>query len=295
MVEEIKSKILITGAQGMLGSALAIKAAQDYEVFSTDFKDLDITEKDKVIARFKEIKPEIVVHAAAYTDVDGCEKNPSVAFKVNVEGTRNIAEAAQEVNAVLIFISTDYVFDGNKRTPYAEEDQVSPIGVYGQTKLEAEEIIRKISPKHLIIRSSFLFGKGKKGFVEAILQQARERKTVKVVCDKFGSPTYVEDLAEAIIGLCGLIKNGQFKFSENNIINITNSGFCSWIEYAQNSIEFAGIKGVTILPIKLADYPFKAKRPVFSVLDNTKYQKIVGKLLRPWQEALKEHIKCTFS
>jgi len=291
-VEKIKGKILITGAEGMLGSAIAIKAAQDYEVCATDFKDLDITERDKVRAHLKEIRPHLVIHAAAYTDVDGCEKNPQVAYRVNVEGTKNIAEASQEVNAKLIFISTDYVFDGNKKTPYTEEDAANPLGVYGKTKLEAEKAVSNLVPQHLIIRSSFLFGKGKKGFVEAILEQAKKNKTVKVVCDKFGSPTYANDLAEAIIGLCDLIEQNKFKFSENNIINITNSGYCAWIEYAQKAIEFVGIKEVTILPIKLADYPFKAKRPVFSVLDNSKYQDITGKLLRPWRLALKEYIEC---
>ncbi|MDP3143291.1 MAG: dTDP-4-dehydrorhamnose reductase [Candidatus Omnitrophota bacterium] len=290
-MEKIKNKILITGAAGMLGSAI-VKAAQGYEVYATDFKDLDITEGNKVKARLGEIRPQVVIHAAAYTDVDGCEKNPQVASKVNVEGTRNIAEACREVNANLIFISTDYVFDGNKKTPYAEEDAVNPLGVYGKTKAEAEEMVCNLVPQHLIIRSSFLFGKGKKGFVESILKQAREYKTVKVVCDKYGTPTYVNDLAAAIIGLVELIIKNKFNFSEKNILHITNSGFCPWIEYAQKAIEFAKIKGVTILPVRLKDFPFKARRPVFSVLDNSRYKSISGELLRPWQSALKEYIEC---
>lgn len=293
-MEKIKDKILITGAQGLLGSAI-VKAAQGYEVYATDFKDLDITEVNKVKARLRKVKPQIVIHVAAYTDVDGCEKNPQIAYRVNVDGTRNIAQACCEVGAKLIFISTDYVFDGNKNTPYREEDEVNPLGVYGKTKAEAEEIVCNLVPQHLIVRSSFLFGKGKKGFVEAIIEQAKKNKTVKVVCDKYGTPTYVNDLAAAIIGLAEPIVKDKFHFSEKNILHITNSGFCPWIEYAQKAIEFAQIKGVTILPVRLKDFPFKAKRPVFSVLDNSRYKSITGELLRSWQLALKEYIEneCT--
>lgn len=292
-MEKIKSKILITGAEGMLGSALLQQAADKFLSFPTTFNDLDITDSAKVRERFLEIKPQIVIHTAAYTEVDGCEKNPEVAFRVNVVGTQNVTEACRGVGATLIFISSDYVFDGTKRTPYTEQDQTNPLGVYGKNKLEAEDIIRRLLPQYLIIRSSFLFGKGKKGFVEAILEQARKNKTVKVVSDKYGSPTYVNDLAQAILSLCDLLVAGEFVFSENNIINITNRGFCSWLEYAQKAIEFSQIKGVTILPIRLADYPFKAKRPVYSVLDNSKFVKITGKALRPWQEALREYLKCS--
>ena len=293
MVEKIKSKILITGAEGMLGSALLQQAAAQFLAFPTTFNDLDITDAAKVRERFLEIKPQIVIHTAAYTDVDGCEKNPEVAFRVNVIGTQNVTEACQETKATLIFISSDYVFDGEKRTPYTEQDQPNPLGVYGKNKLEAENIIRRLLPEHLIIRSSFLFGKGKKGFVEAILEQARKNKTVKVVGDKYGSPTYANDLAGAILSLYDWLAPGKFAFLENNIINITNSGFCSWLEYAQKAIEFSQIKGVTILPVRLADYPFKAQRPAFSVLDNSKFKGITGKLLRPWQEALKEYLQCS--
>jgi dTDP-4-dehydrorhamnose reductase len=293
VVEKIKSKILITGAEGMLGSAVLGQAAERFSSIPTTFQDLDITDSAKIGQRFKEEGPQIVVHTAAYTDVDGCEKNPEVAYRVNVEGARNIAQACRETGAALIFISSDYVFDGEKRIPYTEQDPANPLGVYGKNKLEAEAIVRRLLTEHLIIRSSFLFGKGKKGFVEKILEQARRNKTIKVVGDKYGSPTYVNDLAGAILSLCDLLVQGKFAFSDNNIINITNSGFCSWLEYAQKAVEFSGIKGITILPARLADFPFVAKRPVFSVLDNSKFKGITGKTLRPWQEALKEYLKCS--
>lgn len=267
----------------MLGRAL-VKAAQGpFAAFSTDIRDLDITQKDKVKEKILGISPDIIIHAAAYTDVDGCEKHPEVAAKVNVEGTRNISEAAAQANAALVFISTDYVFDGAQKIPYREEDAVNPISAYGKSKAEAEKIVSGLK-QYLIIRSSFLFGQGKRGFVEAILEQAKKNKTVKVVCDKYGTPTYVNDLAAAILSLCAMMPQG--------LLHITNAGYCSWIEYAQKIVEFAKIKGITFLPLRLKDYPFSARRPAFSVLDNSQYRKIAGGLLRPWQEALKEYVEC---
>jgi len=292
-VEKTESKILITGAEGMLGMALKKAAEGRFQIESTDFKDLDITKKEKVFEKFQQLKPQTVIHCAAYTDVDGCEKRPEVAYEVNVRGAKNIAEAVKSAGAVLIFVSTDYVFDGNKKSPYTEEDQTNPLGVYGRTKLEAEKVIRQLLNRHLSIRSSFLFGKGKKGFIEAILEQARLNKSAKVVSDKFGSPTYVKDLAGAVISLCDFVEEKKLVFAENNILNITNAGSCSWIEYAQKVLEFSGIKGVTLFPMRLADYPFKAQRPPYSVLDNSKFISLTGQALRPWQEALKEYLQCS--
>lgn len=266
-----------------MGRALVNAAQGQFVVFPTDIRDLDITQKDKVKEKVLGVAPEIIIHAAAYTDVDGCEKRPDVCAKVNVEGTRNISEAAAQANAALIYISTDYVFDGTQKTPYREEDAVSPISAYGRAKADAEKIVSALK-RYLIIRSSFLFGLGKRGFVEAILEQANKNKTVKVVCDKYGTPTYVNDLAQALLIICAQLPGG--------ILNITNSGYCSWIEYAQKIVEFAKIKGVTFLPLRLRDYPFIARRPAFSVLDNSRLRGLIGQPLRPWQEALKEYVEC---
>ncbi|MDP2939745.1 MAG: dTDP-4-dehydrorhamnose reductase [Candidatus Omnitrophota bacterium] len=291
MVEKAKGKILITGAEGMLGSNLFQELTNHYSLVATTQKDLDITDAKKVKQVILSNQPWIVIHTAALTDVDGCESQPRLAYNANALGTKNIVEATKIVGCLLFFLSSDYVFDGESNKPYKEEAIPNPINVYGETKLEAEKFVATALNSFVIIRSSWLFGKGKIGFVEKILQQAKTEGQVRVVADKYGSPTYVKDLAKAILTIIYLIEKGQF-IPEKSFLHITNSGFCSWLEYAKKVIELSKIEGVSLVSISPEEFNFKAKRPRFSVLDNSRYNKLTGKPQRPWQEALGEYLRC---
>jgi dTDP-4-dehydrorhamnose reductase len=291
VVEKTENIILITGSDGMLGSVLSSELTSYYPVIGTTLKDLDITDASQVKHVISDIRPFIVVHLAALTDVDYCEEAPELAYNVNARGAQNIAQASSAAKAILIYLSTDYIFDGAKDTPYTEDSAPSPISIYGQTKLEGERFIQEELNNFVIIRSSWLFGKGKVGFVEKILEQAKTKESIRVVADKFGSPTYVNDLASAINKLIDLIEQRKF-IPERSALHITNSGFCSWVEYANKIIDLADIKGVTVTPITQEEFTFKAKRPRFSVLDNSRYNKLTGQPLRPWQQALEEYLLC---
>ena len=291
MEEGTKKDILIIGADSMLGQVLFKEAAHLYSVEGTALSDLDMTDKKKVMETCRKIHPKTIVLLAAYTDVDGCEEKPDVAHKINVLGTKNVAEAAKEINAVLLFMSSDYVFDGRAKMPYREDDEIRPISVYGQSKADGEKIVANTVEKFVVIRSSWLFGDGKKGFVQAILEAIRQKRPLRVVADKTGSPTYVVDLASAIVKLIGLILKGEYDFQKNSIVHITNQGVCSWFDMAQYMVRCLKTDGVSVSEIKLSDYSFKAKRPQHSALNSGRYKAITGAYLRPWQEALGEFIR----
>lgn len=275
-------KILITGAKGMLGNALCKELSKQYEVIGFGHNDCDITQRDQVIAKVNQVQPEVIIHTAAFTGVDACEFKPDRAYDVNAKGTESIAIASQQVEALLIYISTDYVFDGEKKEPYLENDEPKPLSAYGKSKLEGEKFVQSILKRYLIIRSSWLFGRGRKNFVDTIIERAKEENILSIVSDKFGSPTYTVDLAKAIRGLLTADIYG--------IYHITNSGYCSWYEYAQKILEYAAIKDVKLIPITLGELNLKAPRPRYSILDNSRYYKITAESLRSWQDALKEHL-----
>ncbi len=289
MVAKEKIDVLITGARGKLGRALCTRLNKEYKIVGVNRNLADITDRKRILDIVINYNPNIIIHTAAYTDVDACQMNPDEAYNVNVGGTENIAHAAQKSNSNLIYISTDYVFDGEKNGPYKETDLANPINIYGKTKLEGEKIIQNIMKKYLIIRTSWLFGEGKKSFVDSIIKKTKQSDVISVVTDKYASPTYTDDLADAIAKLIIFFKKRN---SWGEIFHITNSGFCSWLEYAKKILEYAKIDGIEIIPIKRHEVGFKASRPKNSVLDNSKYRKIIGVFLRPWQEALKEYIEC---
>jgi len=279
-------KILVTGAGGMLGSIFCQKLIDaGHEVSGIDIKsgfaEVDIAKKEAIGDFVKKVKPQIIVHTAAYTDVDGCELNPDEAYRINAQGTENIALACNNAGASLVYISTDYVFDGNKKDAYKETDKLGPVNIYGKSKLLGEEYIGQISKNFLIIRSSSLFGSNGKNFVKAILKNAALPGSLKVVSDQRSCPTYVNDLAKAAIDLINNKKNG--------IYHIANSGICSWYEFAEEILKIAGIKK-DILPIRLEESSRAAKRPKMSALSCDKYNKATGKLMRHWKEALGEYL-----
>ena len=287
------NKILVTGSEGMLGRALirSLDGHDSVQTIGTDLLSkehkLDIVDANQVSGFIKGIMPNIIIHAAAYTDVDGCEKHHERAHAVNAKGTKNIAQAARDTNAFLVHISTDYVFDGEKNTPYIESDTTNPIGVYGKSKLAGEEAIRDMLDNYLIIRTSWLFGRDGKNFVDSILKKAEAGECLKVVDDQYGCPTYTEDLSFAITKLLLTTYNLQL----TTIIHITNSGPTTWYEFAKEILQQKGISNVELSPASSDEIARPAKRPKLSVLDNKEYIKITGQALPPWQDALRRYLE----
>ena len=293
-------KILITGSSGMLGQALCAKLTARHEVIGIDINDirhtaydirafykLDITDRNLIIQKIEEVAPDIIIHCAAYTDVDGCELNPEKAQELNVAATATIAEGCKLTSSYTIYISTDFVFDGKKKSPYTEKDKPNPINIYGKTKLEGENAVKDMLDKYLIIRTSWLFGKGGKNFVDIILNRAKKEKELKVVNDQIGCPTYAIDLAEAI----ALVISNQLSVIRGRLLNITNSGSCSWYEFTKEIIDLASISGVDIMPISSEELSRPARRPKMSVLDNTQFCEISSRYLPPWRDALKRYLE----
>jgi len=290
----MKKRLLVTGSSGMLGKALCNRFKDDYELYATDitesetpsFNKLDVTSQADVTGIVKQIKPDIVIHAAAYTDVDGCETSEEKAFKVNTDGARNVALALRDLGGILLYISTDYVFDGKKKKPYTEDDQPNPINVYGNSKLEGERAVQEVLNKYVVIRSSWLYGGGGKNFVDTINKQPFYKEGLKVVSDQVGSPTYTSDLADGVFRLvrCALDRTIE------KIYHVTNSGRVSWYDFAKMILKYADIKNASILSVSSEESDRVALRPRMSALDNRRYQKTTGHKLRSFEEALKEYI-----
>jgi dTDP-4-dehydrorhamnose reductase len=259
-------KTLIIGANGMLGSDICKVFP---EALKLTHRELDIKNREQVLESIQRIKPDVVINAAAYTDVEGCEDNRELAFQVNGYGPGYIAQACSKTGTTLFHFSTDYVFDGS-RNEYMESDTPNPINVYGQSKLLGEQKIAENTEDYKIIRISWLFGIHGRNFVETILKLSPQVDKVKVVNDQFGKPTYTVDLANKITNVIGL---------EAGIYHLTNEGVCSWDEFASAVID-------NIVPCTSEEFPRKAKRPKYSVLVNTKTEP-----MRHWKEALKDYMK----
>jgi dTDP-4-dehydrorhamnose reductase len=272
-------RIALTGSDGMLGSDIT-KVFTNVELITLTLRDFDITDLDKTKKNIKKIKPAYLIHAAAYTDVDGSENNPDKAYLVNGIGTRNVAIACQDVNCPIVYISTDYVFDGKKKDPYNEWDIPNPVNKYGLSKLIGEQFVNSLSNRFYIIRTSWLYGRNGKNFVDTILKLMSEREEIEVVDDQKGSPTYTYDLA---VKLKEIIGKGF------GIYHITNASHCTWYEFALAIAKLKGSK-TKIKPITSDKYKRPAKRPSFSVLENTMLRLEGIKELRNWKEALKEYL-----
>jgi dTDP-4-dehydrorhamnose reductase len=270
-------RILITGADGQLGRELVRALAPHGELIPSTLADLDITHPgcaDKVAT----LRPEWVVHAAAATDVDRCEREPERAMAVNVEGTRRVAEGCRLAGAGLVYLSTDYVFDGSKGSPYAEWDHPAPLNVYGRSKLEGEHATRNVSPRWTIVRTAWLYGVHGRNFVKTILAKVTAGEPLRVVKDQLGSPTYAGDLADAIAYLLSRGRTGVF--------HVTNGGSCSWYEFAREILRLAGFDPATVTPITSEELHRPARRPAWSVLENAAWSAAGFPPLRPWREAL---------
>lgn len=275
-------KIMILGPNGMLGMAMLKALEGHYMAIPMDRKHMDITNSAQICEGIIIEKPEVVINCAGFTNVDGCEKERELAFAVNGEALKNIALICKEEGIKLVYISTDYIFDGEKGAPYVEDDFPNPVNIYGSSKLLGETYVGNVPKAFLIIRTQWLFGKGGKNFVDSIMKQAAEKRELSVVNDQWGSPTYTKDLAEAIKTL--------IDFKAEGIYHIANSGATNWYLFAQEILELAGLKEVKVTPIPSEACGRPAKRPKFSVLDCTKFQRLVGKPLRPWKDALEDYV-----
>ncbi|MDO9045729.1 MAG: dTDP-4-dehydrorhamnose reductase [Methanobacteriaceae archaeon] len=274
-------KVLIIGSEGMLGHDLVEILSAENEISTTTIDTLDITDIEKTIETVKNINPDVVVHAAAFTDVDGSETNADLAYKVNVLGTRNVAVACSEVDAALVYICTDYVFDGTKGSSYYEYDQTNPLGVYGKTKHQGEVCIRDILNKFYIVRTSWLYGFHGPNFITTMLKLAEKMDSISVVADQIGSPTYTVDLATAI---SELIKKPAY-----GIYHITNGDHCSWYEYAQEIFENAGID-IELNPVSTEEFGSPAPRPKYSVLENYNWKMEGFPKIRSYKKALRKYM-----
>jgi dTDP-4-dehydrorhamnose reductase len=273
-------RIIVTGANGMLGTDLCKVLSSNHDLIHLNYPEFDLTKPGRTHSRITASTPEMVIHTAAYTDVDESENNPELAMSINAQGTEVVAKACKESDASLIYISTDYIFDGKKESSYTETDRPNPLSVYGRSKLIGEEKIEKIFKNYYIIRTSWLYGKSGNNFVKAIITAD---KTLKVVNDQTGAPTYTVDLSRGIQDL--IDKNLPF-----GIYNMTNQGSCSWFEFAQKILELIGRSNVKVTPITSEELNRPAARPKNSRLDNSKIEKLSIKL-RPWEEALKDYLK----
>ncbi|KFL16574.1 dTDP-4-dehydrorhamnose reductase [Geobacillus stearothermophilus] len=275
-------KVVVTGAKGQLGTDLVnILADRGYEVYGYGRNELDITNFDQVKQVISEVNPDVVIHAAAYTKVDLAESEPDQAFLINAYGTRNVVVSSEAVGAKLVYISTDYVFDGAVNAPYNEFAPTNPLSVYGKSKLAGEQFVRDLHSKFFIVRTSWVYGKHGNNFVKTMLKLAQERNELMVVNDQVGCPTYTVDLANCILELIQTEKYG--------IYHVSNSGHCSWYEFAKAIFEEAGIE-VKVNPCTTKDFPRPAPRPAYSVFEHMALKLNGFSEMRNWREALKEFI-----
>jgi len=273
-------RVMIIGATGLLGKTL-IRQWTGAELMGTGSRDLDIRHAAQVREFIEKSSPDWIVLAAAYTDVDGCEKNPALAFAVNRDGAVNVANAAKSVRAKLLFLSSDYVFDGTKITPYEINDARNPQSVYGRSKAEAELRLLEILPEACIVRTSWLFGAGGKCFPDTILKLAGTRSHLEVVNDQRGCPTYTVDLAAAIIALC--------KKNAGGLVHACDAGECSWFDFAREIVSSADLN-TEVRPVSSAHMARPAPRPAYSVLSATSLHRY-GIEMPDWKDALRRYLE----
>lgn len=276
-------RVLVTGVKGQLGSDIAAELKlRAEECIGADIADFDITDRGATVGTIKKYMPDCVIHCAAFTDVNGAEEKRGLCERINVLGTENVALACNEADAKLIYISTDYVFNGEGMRPYEPDDERDPINFYGMTKSLGEDKVRSICPKHFIVRTSWVFGKNGNNFVKTMLRFGEQMKGLTVVDDQIGSPTYTPDLARLLCDMAATERYGTY--------HATNEGFCSWYDFAKKIMELSGI-GCIVKPIASKDYPSPAKRPQNSRLSKEKLVQNGFYKLPPWEDALKRFIK----
>ena len=287
-------KIVILGVGGRLGAALLREYRDKFDVAGFNHRQLNLSDLAAVREKLRNTRFDILINAAGFTKVDLCETQPDRAFLINAEAPRVVAEICDEKNARLIHFSTDYVFGGERREPYTEEDQASPISVYGESKLAGENNVLAAKSQNLVVRVSWVFGPDRPSFIDAMIQQAQENDEVDAVADKFSTPSYTLDIAAML---------PQFfdPKVEGGILHFANAGQCSWREYAQWAVDCCHdgglpLKAKTIGERKLRDMTnWIARRPVYSVLSSAKYTKLTGMSPRTWREAVSDYITRFYS
>jgi dTDP-4-dehydrorhamnose reductase len=280
-------KLMVTGASGMTGSELVSQArALGWDVAAFDRKSLDITDPGLVADAVALNQPDVIINAAAYTAVDAAESEPERAMEINGTAVGSIARAAEVCGAAVVHISTDYVFDGRKTTPYQPDDAVDPVGVYGESKLAGEIEVRNCAKRHAIVRTSWVYSHAGKNFVLTMLNAAKAGKSLRVVDDQHGSPTSAHDLASALLEVA---KAFGEKRDVTGTYHFSNAGTTTWYGFAKAIFEIAGMNP-SLVPCSTRDYPTPARRPAWSALDSTTFQQTFGVKPRPWRDALSDTI-----
>lgn len=274
-------RTIVFGCKGQLGRNLMSVFGAEGAAIGLDLPELDIANRYAVLSAMRQGAPDLVINAAAYTDVESAENHPEAAFRANDTGARIVAEAAAMQGVSVVYISTDYVFDGEKKTPYVPDDRPRPLNIYGQSKEAGERATRAASPKHFIVRTAWMYGPGGNHFVEKICRAATVKPQLRVVEDEIGSPTSTHDLALALLALCRTGAYGTY--------HAANAGACSRYEMAREIVRLAQLK-TKILPCSSAEYPTTAQRPRYSVLDSSALERQIGRKMRPWQDALKDYL-----
>lgn len=276
-------KILVTGASGQLGYDVCEELKwRKADYIGTSSRELDITDSAAVEQMLQELRPDAVIHCAAYTKVDQAEDEPERCWAVNAEGTKNLAAACRRIHAKMLYISTDYVFPGTGEQFYEPTDPVGPVNTYGRSKLAGELAVQSLLDRYFIVRISWVFGKNGNNFVKTMLRLAETKTELNVVCDQIGSPTYTADLAPL---LCDMVQTEKY-----GVYHATNEGTCSWAEFAESIFELAG-KAVTVHSIPTSEYPTKATRPLNSRMSRQRLKENGFSMMPQWRSALKRYIE----
>ena len=287
-------RIIILGANGRLGAALVREYREKFDVVGFNHSQLDLANVGEIHHNIDELEFDVLINAAAFTNVDLAESQPERAFVINSEAPKHLAEICSRKKAKLIHFSTDYVFDGAKRKPYIETDVAEPISVYGESKRAGEENVLAVQDRHLVVRVSWVFGPDRPSFIDAMIKRAREEENIDAVADKLSTPTYTRDIAEMLPQFFDLDVPGGF-------LHFANSGQCSWQEYAQHALDRCRASGILLRAkavgaLKLADMKdWVARRPVYSVLSTAKYAKLAGVSPRSWRDAVSDYIERSYS
>jgi dTDP-4-dehydrorhamnose reductase/dTDP-4-dehydrorhamnose 3,5-epimerase len=275
-------KFMVTGVNGQLGHDVMMQLKEmDFDVIAPRRDEFDLTDKSQVKKYITREKPDVIIHCAAYTAVDKAEDQKELCYSINVEGTRFIAETAKQINAKLVYVSTDYVFDGLGEEPHSEDKETKPVNYYGYTKEQGEKIVRDLIDKHFVVRTSWVYGLNGNNFVKTMLKLAESRNEINVVSDQIGAPTYTKDLAQFIINLIQTNSYGTY--------HGVNEGYCSWYEFAKSIFEKTRIE-INVKPISTKDYPTKAKRPLNSRLSKENTTKAVLDKMPHWEDAISRFI-----